>query len=505
MLSTSERIPAQDRAVTDGEPSFRIFVRRRAAPVMDGWVGRLVHLLELDVYSDSLLERKARIEIKSAALILSLNFIFDMGAWTLLLNAALHSTALAHDFWTLLAIIGGLVFAAIILLYERQFYLADWTKRVGIALAFRTLVIVAAALTTAQPVELLFFQGPIQRRIHEEGIRQKAVSLRKALDKTAEERKNREAELNALNERLKHEMEYQSYTDSQQVAQDADEQLQLRRSQLDQAHRTADSWRAVATRRGRAYAEAKRASVGDDAAIEKARMAWQAARDSSRWWQSRVQDLSPQVDQAAQASKHAEEEVKVAEQKLRDRRGEIEAQIQASVQQAEQERVRLQRWIAQLAETSVEEASHGVKESPDNIVSSKPNATGNASLSGGPLKYSIPQYDFFEQLRVLKDLREGRPPLWRGASTAMMTQLADEYGLIDPKPCSPAKDRTESSCDPLVWERHLAATSTYFFSWCVIYAIALVPPALVLAMKLLMSDDLKKYYSANQQRRAGAA
>jgi hypothetical protein len=118
-MSVREATTGRDGEAQEGWP-YRIFVRRPAYKPVNGWAGRLINWLDLDVYADSLLGKKARVEMKTAALVLLLNFFFDFGAWTLLLNAALHSEVRGIDWWTPVAVIGGIVFATIILLYERQ-------------------------------------------------------------------------------------------------------------------------------------------------------------------------------------------------------------------------------------------------------------------------------------------------------------------------------------------------------------------------------------------------
>lgn len=196
------------------------------------------------------------------------------------------------------------------------------------------------------------------------------------------------------------------------------------------------------------------------------------------FWHEQVGKLGGDLVSADREVKVSEAERRAAEETFKQRRNQIEQQIQDAKRQAEGERERLQAWVGQLLQTSPA-AGHKIWE---------------ARPSADRFWYLLPKYDVFEQLRVLEDLRAGRPPLWQGASTEMKNQLAEEYGLVDPQPCRP-----RTPCDSLTWERHLARTHTYLVSWIVVFFIALIPPALVMAMKLLMSQDLKDYYSAEQQ------
>src|SRR6185295_740086 len=56
----------------------------------------------------------------------------------------------------------------------------------------------------------------------------------------------------------------------------------------------------------------------------------------------------------------------------------------------------------------------------------------------------------------------------------------------------------------LAWQHHPQETQLYLWSWMVVYVVSFVIPLLVIAMKFLMTPELKAYYSARCQALEGS-
>jgi hypothetical protein len=494
--------------------TYRLYVSSLFENRLGGVLGPLVSLFGLDVYGDSLLGRRARIEIKAAALMLLMNFLFDWGAWSLLLNAALHSQVRAIDPWTAVALVGGLVIGTSVLIYERQFFVADPRQsRWSAALLIRGTVIVLSALITAQPVELLFFRGPIDRRVHEEGVRQEAVALRQKLDKALKDREERSKELASLPDRLGDELEGRELDSKQGALSDAVQERNRQNALLAQARSAENAWTSRLGQRRAELSTAKRGPGSSPEEVDRLQSLVEEARRQLGECRARRQALTVDLAAAESGLAHADKEVQQAKGELKQRRDQLVQKAEMAVHQSEADRDRLESWVTQLAKASPGAAEPIVEERVQRFAAAMPQLMASF-LGQEPFTYRYPVYDFFEQLRVLADLRSGRPPLWRGASVSMVTALKQEYGLEDVRPCGAgsagsrratagAKGAEEEPCDPVAWERHQAQTHLFWISWLVIYGVALILPLLVIAMKFLVARELRDYYVEELQQRAG--
>src|SRR5579863_3678948 len=153
----------------------------------------LAHALGLDMYGTSTLSYAARLEMTSAALVLTIIFLFDAGAWCLLFYFILNSGSLDLHPGRMLLSLGGILPALALLLYERGFMTADtrthgW-RRLVFPTALRVCVIFGAGWITAQPVELMAFARRIERRVQDELIRKDIVGHYHKLKKAEEEQK----------------------------------------------------------------------------------------------------------------------------------------------------------------------------------------------------------------------------------------------------------------------------------------------------------------------------
>ncbi|MCP4661602.1 MAG: hypothetical protein GY856_39885 [bacterium] len=156
----------------------QLFLREPAAVELTGRLGWLIQLFQLDVFGDSLLSRRVRIDLGMVALLFMVVFVYDLTSWTLLFNLIFQGEVLVVNALTGATLFVGLLFAWTILIYERQFFIGDtWGSRWKIlrAMAVRAVVQMITALVTIQPIVLIIFTGAIERGIHAEGIRAESV------------------------------------------------------------------------------------------------------------------------------------------------------------------------------------------------------------------------------------------------------------------------------------------------------------------------------------------
>ena len=474
-----------------------LFLRTQQDETLDGILGWLVRRFGLDTFSTSLLKHRGQLEMKAAALVLLVVFLFDLGAWTLLFNTILQAELLKPGVWTPFAFLAGALFAGMVVLYERQFLTVDlspgWRKLAWPTL-IRFLVIFGSALITAQPIELLFFRQAVLARTHEEGIRQHVATQREYLDK-----------LEALLVEQK-----QALADLPTTLQQQDEHVRLAQveTDLDKAQRKKADFETKlteATRKANYFSaqepmlrksrdaawyswQAIRQGSGDSTpTAQEAKRAHERAdktyTDNSRArqaWLDRVSQYKTELGLTEADVRNLVGDREVRRQEYLRRRSELEQRIAEGTRELRAEKERVQRWVRRLRELTPDQLTVPVKETLSEL-------SGESTFFGERVAftYQLPRYHFFEQLRVVSDLSEGCPPKWAGVSTKEEDKIAEEFSLSDSKSCNKAKG------------------AVYRYSYRAIYAIALVIPLMVFATKLLMAAELKTYYSAAAQAEAG--
>ncbi len=481
---------------------------------LSGPLGGLAQSLGLDVFGQSLLSRRAALEMKYASLLLCIVAIFEFGAWTLLFNCILQSELLAFNGTTLLAILPASLFAAAVLIYERQFLTTDLRAsadrgrfRLAVPVAMRLAIILASALITAQPVELLIFKAQIQSREHEEGIRREVVTRRQELLQAQEIEATRQTELRSLQTGdLLLRSDRRIEQDEQRLREERDRGPEIGQ-RLESAQGSVNYWDGEMRRRQADLDQLRAnppADLGDASAREAALVASvkEARNNRSAWIGRRDQ---ARVDQGIQ------------EQRVADLRGDIESRQQTATeerrsfalegaeerQSAMSSKDRLFEWIRQLR------SSPPARGRPI-LEPLSPGAQGpTAADLQNRFVYLPPSYDFFEKLRVLDDLRRGYAARWPGLDSAESQELATLYGLQDVRPCvsqavqgGPSPD-LDPACDPELWTRFQHQRAQLNRSYWMVFGIALVIPLLVIATKLLMTGELAAYYSSAYQAVAG--
>lgn len=435
---------------------------RRASPrltlapargqVLNGILGELAKLYLLDVNGVSLLTRRAAMEIKLIAVMLTINFLFDFAVWTLLWNMVFYAGKLRVGLLTFPAVFCGFLFSAIIFVYERQFMTADTYRRfwrVWWPVTIRLLVIAVAAAITTQPFEVMVFSGPIQRRIHEESVRVEALSRLRAFE---------EAQLKTTAEGLRETVVGQELEGARAKGEEARRQANRFRAEAQAARsaleRAEGAVRSAAAQRARARTRAQAAAASRRLAAAQSR-AEQARAD--------LNDAEAQVKTSAEDERHWEQRV-----------GNVRKEVEQKGELAEKDVKRLRDWIAQIRNAS---AGQFVEEDTD---------------QSPKWKFRDHDYDFFQRLGVINDLYYGRPPRWLEATSEDRQKLSGTYGLSD-----------ADEDDALANERRLADASTFKWSYWAVIGIAAVIPLLLLALKGLLPVDLKLYYSMRAQQEAG--
>lgn len=519
--------------MTHSKPTVRFYLMPERHEPIPGTLGTLIRILGLDVYETSGLGRRALLEMKFSAILLLVVFFFDLGAWTLLFNAILNSKILILTPLTCLAIGIALLISITVLIYERQFLTMDTSHglvRLLLPMSIRITVIVLAAIITAQPVELLFFNEPIYKRIHEEGIRREMAarwgvfteweSLQLEITGRLKENKNsspvylhysnnfKQVTSNSQELKNKHmaiqkrKLEIVSEKKSKHIlAKKIKGDLESCRRKKAAANKKAKRLEIIFVRATQEVERAK-GSVGftelylkrlegiekeakedyEDALKDLAKTQSELSRQ-----QGKIRRTKEKLDQLTEefrkltevdeplnkeALKLAKKDVKEVQIDIEEHESELEARIIEITKTRTLAKARLIDWHRQL---------RNVTNTRSTITESAPDQTRGL---GPRFVYVPPEYDFFQKMRVLKDLRTGASPKWGGLNIEVKEYIKKEFGLGD-------ENTTETNQKQI-----------FQSSWLTVYGIALIIPMLIIAMKLLMADELKAYYSHRFQAQA---
>ncbi len=443
----------REQAAEPARSTPRLALAPARGQELTGILGELAKLYLLDVNGNSLLTRRAAMEMKLIAVMLTINFLFDLAVWTLLWNMVFYAGKLTIGFFTLIALFCGFLFAAIIFVYERQFMTADTYRRllkVWWPVSIRLGVIAMAAVITTQPFEVMVFSGPIQRRVHDESVRVEAHSRLRALEEAQAKSKG------AIGQ--KGTADYQNLEDTQSKRDQVHEQTNQFKAAAQAAR--ADAQRAEAAIRS-AQASAARARTEAQAIAANRRLA--AARSRYEQAQVAANDADAKAKISEEDEKHWAEQADKARTVIGSKEGLAEKDVK-----------RLRDWITQ-------------------IRNALPGQLVVENIAESPKwQFQDQDYDFFQRLGVINDLYYGRPPRWLDINAEDRLKLSQSYSLSD-----------ADESDPLVMERRAADAHTFVWSYWAVIGIAAVIPLLLLALKGLLPIDLKLYYSLEAQQNAG--
>jgi hypothetical protein len=444
----------------------------------------LARKVGLDVWGGYLLNRRAAREMGSAALLLFVVLTFELLAWTMLFNVLVHSAQWRMSWRTLIALTLGGIFASGVFLFEKSFVTSDFSEsqvRKFFAYFIRLLIIAGSALATAQPIELLVFGGAIETRLHEENVL--AESVRQVED------------IKRLQTKAEQKTEGQLQHELGDTVQSTD--LLSAKGERDTVKQTI---------------------AGLQAKLPGARAAVERAANSVSYWQrqvgkarARLNSATPEDQRNAQgALRKAEANVTGAqnrrsaaaanlaslEEELRSATaglGVVEGQVssyQSSWQKLIDQKRNEEAARARVSETSLNQLKEWIK----TVQSAAPGQQIRNPVTGRIL-YPKPA-DFTDRLRILDDLRNGKPPLWPSSSDEVRAGAVQLFGLEDPTgPDTPAKQK--------IRERLEQNADLFGRVYWVAFLMASVIPLLTVAFKLMMAGELRDYYSTQAQARAG--
>lgn len=502
---------------------------------LTGLLGKLACRFGLDVHGPTGLTRSAAVEMKFAAFLLAVIFAFDWLAWSLLWNVVFNQGLFSANLRTVGAVIAGAIFAMATLVYERQFLTADTSDkglRKVAAVGIRFIVLGIAALATSQPIELLVFNGPIQERVHEEGIRHMAASKLSSLEEV-----QRNARLNGL-----------ATINVKEERRDAQNQLNTTQTQREEAGRALTRQQNVVKGfDGRlAHLRGLRATKRCDSGCLGRLIA--SAEDARRKASEEVGRLERELGVKQQAENTAREGVNLTQTVVNNART-----------KAAREGKRLLDWISFLQTSPPPGQGQTLSEHDPPLVE------GSNTEREEAWTYPMPNSDFFQRLRILEDLKYGRAAQWKDVTPENRRKLINTFKLKDASPdpndafdqavrsgsselamtvareqgkqdeevdvasrqadreavLALARIRGGERPENLIQPEILAAgrqaerearealerlrvdADLFMRNYIIAFFIALAIPLLVFAMKLLMGRDLRNYYSSDYQKRIG--
>ena len=457
MILSHRHESSPDAEAAGQRPALHIHLKMPHEELSRKPPSRLAQTLGLDVYSDILLTKHARTEMNFSAILLVVVCLFETLAWSFLFNAIFNSNIFYIGWKTLPAIATALLFSSAVLWFERQFLTYDESRRdrARVAAYIRLGFILVAALITAQPLELFFFKKPVEKRVHQEGIRLEAVTRLEELNKGRFRGDQfHEREIKAEGALLK------SVQDQIRLEEDKKKELEAalifsvgRQGRL----KTESEW----------YRKRGAAIPGSESPEERrARENYLRATAGYSAAAGEAGEIRTQIE----ASKTTLASLRTEEKGVQEKLKQLE---QTRNQAIEEQYNRLELWVEQLQ-----------KSKPKEVFSEEWKNT--AGQNPKPWPYEDPEYDFFEQLKVVWDLAFGKPPRWLNATPEVRKTLEAEYGFGN-------LYQGEQG-----WQIHL------LLSILVCHLLALFIPVLVLVIKMvLMPKPLRNYYTSHLQAEAG--
>ncbi|MDQ3801748.1 MAG: DUF4407 domain-containing protein [Acidobacteriota bacterium] len=412
---------------------------------IDGFLGFLVKLFHLDIYGTSQLTRCVLYELKAIALALSIMFLFDLAAWTFFWNMVLHNGRLEIGFYTIFAVLFALMFALIIVIYERQWVVTDLSRftndwksafKIGGAFCVRLFIIVLAAYATAQPIEVLFFNGQIQKRVHDESVRGEAIAQFRDYQDKVNKTKGAVAYKDTIEDQANQRAQTQ-LTDAQKEVGRLRENLRRAKEEVTTAQR--------------------RLSAAQNSRNTKNRAA-RIARAQEQLNRARVNESNAQtaLDQNSGLLAGAETKATLTEEAIKG--------LQAD---AEREKQRITNWIKKLRNSN-----------PGKPIIEERDAEPK-------FRFEDRDYDFFERMTIIDDLYWGRPPKWTGADQKEVEDLKREFAFGE------SADAARRDVDALSFQKQWIGLLVITF----IFPLSVIAMKLLMSV----DKSLMNYYSYDVQ------
>ena len=447
---------------------------------------QLHNLFSLDVYGNEGLTRRALVDMRFAAILLLFVYIFESFAWFTLINSIIHKGNLELSQLSILAAVVASIFASVVWLYERQFLTADFSgprNTLLLAVAVRLSIIIGSAVVTAQPVEVLIFDGPITERLHQENIIQEAVSryeqLNEARRKLDEKEQKSTRQVSIVYSDRKDAIQSRRIENQKQLSSlavditSSESRIKVIGLSLPRLDR-----QIKAKEREVNALDAQPLEEGEQN-VELEKLKTDLKRLKSRRWRLKRErnTLSAQMEKLKKDRALAAELVDNTDKELDSVYSDLAGVEEKQRKELEDLALRYKRWIGQLQNS----------DSRAGIINEDLDDSLQTKYSWTPFKFNPKPKGFFARLRIIKDLCSDTLPEWPKLSKKKIQLIADEYGLEDPTAADVIKG------------------SGAFFarSYWAVFFISMIIPFLALAFKLAMSTDLKNYYSSEYQASIG--
>lgn len=475
---TTSTAPEGEPSDPAGRPFGTVYLRPAASVGPRRRLSWLARVMGLEHYSAALMTRKVRVELPILAAMLVATFFFELIAWSFLFNGIFVGDMYSLDgFGTTAALSLGLLFALVVLFFERQVITADtWRmdrKDRRRAQRTRVLTIAAAGFIVAHAVDLLAFRVPVERLLHEEAVYDEAQRLSRELDRmmvniVEEQSAAVQDALKTVTANLEsaHDRRVQAVADQERYRQERD-LLRAQAREQRQAITTAEEWveRVEAT-------ENRAATRGD---LDRARNRYSS---TSSQLQVAVGDHGAATAKLDAIDRQIEE-LTQEQQTLREAQAEFLSQAKSVRQARATLETRRERWVEELLRPGP-----GYREETGQALAgftSEEKALWPVRWRG-PLVFLVSEPDFFEQIHAIYRMAFG----WFGDLNRL---FRGDSGIPDPSFSAP---------------RTLGWSLTYFFSWLAIHLAAIFVPFLVFAVKwLLMPKEVDAFFSTWHQAFAG--
>jgi hypothetical protein len=449
-------------------------------------LGWLAQLFGLDTAGDSMLTRRAALGMRNAAVVMLVVYIFDFCAWLLFFNSVFHSQddVLKGDELTLLAGVFALLLSTATIIYERDFFCHDpdetRRRRAG-ALIIRLTVIAVTALATASTVDILLFRGPIRERIHQESVLSTLTAQWHKIEEQQKIAADAQIEFEAAETQAKKQLEADKVKEANKEVEAIQTQRKGAAGQLQSAV-------------GRSQQLAR-----DIARYERQRSELDPARDGKR-----IQALTQNIDYLNRLLQSTQQMIPI----LQSSSFQLDQQHANAIQirdTAYTELLKKRDTLQQLAtdkKNAAIRAERDLRVFIEKLKGSKPGEpvpefgdgkTPNRAPDGREgLVARDRESNFFDQVRIIRDLMAGADPKWSGIDATKAESLAGQFGI----------DYQAAKTDE---KRATRQQNMFNIAVAGVTGIGFMIPLLILAMKLIAPLELRAYYSTGRQALAGNA
>jgi predicted nucleic acid-binding Zn-ribbon protein len=455
-----------------------VYLRQPEAVSQARRLNWLARRLGLEHYSSKLLTNKVNIELSVLAALLVATFVFELGAWSFFFNGIFVGDMGKFDGGgTTAALVLALLFAGVILFFERQVIISDTLRMRDKARKraqwIRVLSIIGAGFIVAHSVDLLAFNTPVEKRLHREAVHEEALRLAQDIEglggNTGEQKNTIAGDLAAVRgdlaaarqrrEQVAGEQErYRQQAESlQSEARSHRDAFNFAEKNLARAEEGADT---AAQRRAQRDLEAARRRSTDASSDLRAMIGNQSAATAS------LQEIDRLINQLTEE-----------EGELRNKRAGLDDHTEKISQVKETLKSRLRLWFAELDRSDPGDRIEGWSGWTDVTDEEKrlwPERWRR------PLDFKEPKRNFFEEIDCVYQLAFR----WLNSSEEKRVELPTYL--------------------PAAGLREQRSSITYFFSWLGIHLAAMFVPFLVFAVKwFLMPKEIDAYFSAWHQAFAG--